>query len=115
MKCPHCPVVEGICLGERAERLCELAATRLDYRSLLIQRARGLAVEGMVSTPSALLAAVAACPSRGAVLSHTLQPECGCHELTECRKGRGLTPGQVTLRDCLACVSAQASTPSLLI
>lgn len=52
-----------------------------------------------------VLAAVAACPDRGSVLPAALQPEgcSGCAELTECRAGRGATPGRVTLEECVAC------------
>lgn len=52
---------------------------------------------------SARLALISSCPDRGSVLPHTLQPECGCAELTECRAGKGSKPGTVTLAECLAC------------
>jgi hypothetical protein len=58
------------------------------------------------------LAKVAACLRRGPVLPHSLQAECGCAELTECREGRGVHPGRVTLRDCLACVSTGPTATS---
>jgi hypothetical protein len=107
VKCPHCPVPGGNCLGERAARLCELAATRPDYRRLLVDRAREVAATGE-QPPSldAMLAAVSACRHRGRTLPHSIQAECGCGELTECRSGRGKVTGRVTLRDCLACISA---------
>jgi hypothetical protein len=108
VKCAHCPVVEGPCLGERASRLCELAATRPDYRRLLVEQARRIAeVGGRSPTLDDLLAAVATCRHRGEVLPHHLQAECGCGELNHCRAGHGAIPGRVTLRDCLACVSAR--------
>jgi hypothetical protein len=51
---------------------------------------------------------VNACPDRGPVLPLSLQDDCGCRgqELSECRAGKGATPGRVTLRECLACQSA---------
>jgi hypothetical protein len=54
-----------------------------------------------------VLAAIAGCPDRGSVLPTSLQPECGCAELSECRagKGRGREPGQVTTADCMRCKS----------
>lgn len=106
MRCAHCPVAEGPCLGERAPRLCELAATRPDYRRLLVERARQ-AVETGGRAPSLeeLLGLVAECRHRGGVLPHSLQAECGCGELNHCLAGHGTIPGRVTLRDCLSCVS----------
>jgi hypothetical protein len=108
MKCLQCPV-DGACLGERVVRLCELAETRSDYRNLLVVRAQGATTDGgaLLSMRSPLLEAVASCPSRGGVLPHRIQPECGCGELNECHEGRGLIAGRVALRDCLACVSSQ--------
>jgi hypothetical protein len=50
-----------------------------------------------------VLAAVWTCPVRGSVLPHTLQPECGCAELTECHAGRGKRPGAATLEECVRC------------
>jgi hypothetical protein len=50
-----------------------------------------------------VLASVASCPHRGGVLPVSLQPECGCAELTECRAGKGTIKGVVALGDCLAC------------
>ena len=108
VKCDHCPVAEGPCIGERASRLCELAATRPDYRRLLVEQARRISeVGGRAPTLDDLLGAVATCPHRGSVLPHRLQAECGCGELTHCRAGRGANPGRVTLRHCLACVSTR--------
>jgi hypothetical protein len=51
----------------------------------------------------AVLAAVARCPDRGDVLPVSLQPECGCAELTRCRAGLGAVPGSVTTADCVRC------------
>jgi hypothetical protein len=48
------------------------------------------------------------CPDRGPVLPLSQQPVGCCGggaELTECRAGKGATPGRVTLRDCLACTA----------
>ena len=87
-----CPAVtEGVL------RYCELAdpsgpAYRAEYRAWLA----GL------PTP-ATLESVRTCPDRGSVLPVSKQPECGCAELTECRAGRGKTPGAVTLAECLNC------------
>ena len=108
VKCDRCPVTSGVCLGEQVPRLCVLARTRLDYRNLLVERARTL---GRTTTPAASnlaerLAAVRSCPHRGEVLPHTLQPDCGCAELSRCRADRGDPPGRATLDDCLLCVSA---------
>ena len=41
----------------------------------------------------AVIAAVAACPDRGGSLPVSVQPECGCAELYECRAGQGGDPG----------------------
>lgn len=54
-------------------------------------------------TQQEVLEAVRRCPDRGRVLPHSLQPECGCAELTECRAGRGARPGAVTLIECVQC------------
>ena len=113
MKCSACPVKSGalICLGESVERLCVLSKTREDYRRQLVR----LAAEA--SDPPAarsvelddVLAAVAVCPHRGGVLPVSLQPECGCSELTECHAGKGAVTGVVALGDCLACVVARCA------
>ena len=63
-----------------------------------------------VIPPKSPLERVAACPYRGSVLPPSLQPECGCAELTECQVGRGLVRGRVTLRDCLDCVQSSQSS-----
>jgi len=65
-----------------------------------------------VIPPKPPLERVANCPHRGSILPHTLQPECGCAELTECQAGRGLVPGRVTLRDCVGCVESRP-TPTV--
>ncbi len=106
MKCPTCPVIRADCLGEVVPRLCELARDRGDFRRLLVARA----LEADPPQPTPVVASrraldlVASCPDRGPVLPISLQPECGCAELSGCRAGRGTAPGRVTLRDCLACV-----------
>jgi hypothetical protein len=110
VKCAHCPVQEGPCLGERAARLCQLAATRPDYRSLLVDQAEQAAGAGGPATLEDLLGSVACCRHRGGVLPHWLQAECGCGELNLCGAGRGTIPGRVTLRDCLACVSTRPAS-----
>jgi hypothetical protein len=106
MICATCPVGAGACLGESVPRLCFLARTRADYRLQLVRTAleSAPAASGAAIDLSSALGAVSACPHRGPVLPVSLQPECGCSELSECRAGRGLVPGRVTLLDCLACV-----------
>lgn len=104
-KCPSCPVSEGNCLGQSVPRLCHLAGIREDFRLLLIERALGGEPAPAPIVPDAL-GLVSACPHRGPVLPLRHQPECGCAELSECRDGRGGTPGRVTLRECLACVGS---------
>ncbi len=106
MKCATCPVGAGACLGESVPRLCFLARTRADYRLQLLRTAveSAPAASDKAIDLSAALGAVSACPHRGPVLPVSLQPECGCSELSKCRAGRGLVPGRVTLPDCLACV-----------
>lgn len=57
---------------------------------------------------SQVLLAVRTCPDRGSVLSHTVQPECGCAELTACHAGlgrgrAGVGAGAVSLEECVRC------------
>ena len=55
---------------------------------------------------SRLLVAVRTCPDRGSVLPHSVQPECGCAELTACRAGLGRAgagAGAVSLEECVRC------------
>lgn len=106
MKCPGCPSPGDHCLGESIPRLCELARTRPDYRGYLgrhVARVRADKVELRDA-----LAAVSGCPARGSPLPTSLQAECGCGELTECRDGHGSIPGRVNLRECLSCVIGRA-------
>ena len=110
MRCETCPVRGAACLGESVPRLCVLARTRGDYRRQLTRLAEEALAGG--AEPRRLdlrevLAVVSGCPERGPVLPPTLQPECGCSELTECRAGRGEYPGRVTLQDCLSCVAGR--------
>ena len=107
MKCETCPAPVGTCLGESVPRLCDLASSREDYRRHLARLAEGEAGEpsGRTFTIEAVLSRVSACPDRGQVLPPGEQPECGCSERTECRAGRGVPSGSVTLPDCLACVA----------
>ena len=106
MKCSTCPATQGPCPGEVAARVCELARTREDYRRLLSGAPRGAKPERPAPVPAdrRTLDLVSVCPDRGPILSVSLQPACGCAELSECRAGRGATPGRVTLHDCLTCV-----------
>lgn len=47
MKCPTCPAPGApLCPGENSSRVCELAATRDDYRGLLVSIAEGLPAAG---------------------------------------------------------------------
>jgi hypothetical protein len=109
MKCVTCPVTAGLCLGESVPRLCTLAVVHDDYRRQLVRLASE--VEPGRNRPTLdlhdVLAEITRCPYRGLVLPASLQPECGCAELTECRAGRGDPPGQVTTSDCVACVLAR--------
>jgi hypothetical protein len=115
-QCGHCPADPGdVCVRWTTghARLCELAATRDDYRRLIRERSGGTVPPRPVVAGDPRLALVAACPDRGSVLPHTLQPSCGCAELTACRRGKGTVAGRVTLADCLACVAkdVEAFTP----
>jgi hypothetical protein len=59
-----------------------------------------------------LLTAIGSCPSRGPVLPVSQQAECGCSELTECRAGKGATPGRVSMDECLVCrIDAEGLRP----
>src|SRR5579883_1497621 len=111
MRCSTCPVTQGTCLGESVPRLCLLAKTRKDYRRELIQRCDPPIPSHPTRTMDIgeVLAAISSCPDRGNVLPPSQQPECGCSELSECRAGRGRTPGLVTLPDCVACVISRLS------
>jgi hypothetical protein len=57
--------------------------------------------------------AVNACSFRGSVLPISEQDDCGCRgkERTECRAGKGVIAGRVTLRDCLDCQKTQIDSP----
>jgi hypothetical protein len=107
MKCPTCPVAAGsVCLGESVSRLCELARKRVDYQRQLVR----LAGDHRSPSPPAsrelneLLERIARCPNRGRILPPSLQAECGCSELSECKAARGRRPGWVSLDECLNCV-----------
>lgn len=111
MKCEGCPVGAGCgtCLGESVPRMCDLARTRPDYRRHLVVLARETGEAGPRRPElREILAGIAGCPDRGAVLPVPAQPGCGCSELTECGRGRGTVPGRVTLQDCMACVLRRA-------
>ena len=53
------------------------------------------------------VAKVMRCESRGTILPISRQPECGCAERSECLALRGPShrPGEVSLKECLACVA----------
>jgi hypothetical protein len=108
MKCSGCPVETGLCLGESVSRLCELAQTRPDYRALLAGQRHPEASPPRPMDLNSALARISSCADRGRVLPLGEQPECGCAELTECRKGRGRLAGKVTMGDCLSCVAQLA-------
>lgn len=75
-RCPHCPARQGApCDGERFARLCELAATRADYRRLLA---------GETPPPTLLDKAASFI---GAAASHIAA---GCPHVDEAEKGRRL-------------------------
>lgn len=108
MRCSNCPVLieEVSCLGETIPRLCVLASTRQDYRNQLVRLADAAPI-GPARREfdlDAVLAAIACCADRGPVLPRSLQPECGCAELTECLRGLGEQAGRVTLQDCIRCI-----------
>lgn len=104
-----CPRVEGLscstssCPGLIDPGVCQHLAGLTVWRGLT-------AVDQFASLESrrptldpAVRDAVLACLDRGPVLPVSMQPECGCAELTECRAGRGKVAGRVTLRECLEC------------
>jgi hypothetical protein len=98
--CPADPAHACFSLVANVLHLCRLKDQDPELRALI----RGRSIPGIEPIIDPRLALVAACPDRGSVLPHTLQPACGCAELTECRRGKGMFPGRVTLRDCLECV-----------
>jgi hypothetical protein len=70
--------------------------------------ARAAIARAAAWTQDRALGRVRDCPDRGPVLPLSQQPVGCCGggaELTECRAGKGATPGRVTLRDCLACTA----------
>ncbi len=88
-----------------------LAKTRPDYRNELVRIAETTPRDFTRHTfdLDSVLAGIGSCENRGSVLPFSLQPECGCAELTECREGRGARTGRVTLQDCIACVVRSTS------
>lgn len=111
MRCPDCRhTAENACLGERLPRLCG----RADYAGYLAAAPDPATADAVaaVAARNGLLARVAACPDRGSVLPVSLQAECGCGELSECRAGRGSVSGRVTLQNCMDC---RASTVGAVV
>lgn len=88
----------GVCT--HLERLAQWRSMSLDEQAGKLGRPR-------LSIDPAVRDAVNSCLSRGPVLPISMQDDCGCRgkELSECRAGRGVIPGRVTLRDCLKCQS----------
>jgi hypothetical protein len=105
MKCPHCPVREGLaCIGEHHKPVCD------DVRDGLPGRAEQLVEQANMLDP-VVRDAVNACqhrgPEGGLVLTEDERSCCGGGaERTACAAGKGLRPGRPTLRECLSCKSA---------
>lgn len=102
---PHLDLIRRMTTGEVPAPAVLVAPDRVEDR----RRPEQARPDGK----AALLPLVAACPDRGSVLPHALQPSCGCAELTECRAGRGKRRGRVTLAECLACVAGSSREPGL--
>lgn len=101
MKCEGCQVAsELICHGETVPRLCELAASRTDYRRLLERRAKEGArpdSRPMIFGEVERLKIVGRC-------QFARIPSCSCPNV-ECSEG-GKRPGRkVSIVDCEACLS----------
>lgn len=102
MRCADCPVKTEITCAFDVRgwtKRCE-AISRGDSHQIYQAASQS---EGQKAES---LEAVKNCPSRGPTLPHTLQPDCGCAELSECRAGKGTVPGRVTLQNCIECQGA---------
>jgi hypothetical protein len=100
-RCAICPVPGGsACVLYGLPHLC----VSDEHRRMAVRLAGAEAARPRAD--GATLARVRECPHRGGVLPVSRQAECGCGELTECRAGKGRTPGAVTLDECLGCVTA---------
>jgi len=98
--CPTSP-----CPGSADPGVCSHVAALAAWRALGDDEQADRSARRPAIDP-AVRDAVNACPDRGPVLPVSLQPPCGCAELSGCRAGKGAMPGRVTLRDCLACRGA---------
>ena len=90
------------CPGRKDKGVCDLLTKLAVWRATALDdqtKRMGSAVDEI----KRLLPLVAACPDRGSVLPVSIQAECGCGELSECRAGKGNYPGRVTLQDCIDC------------
>src|SRR5438309_1573540 len=110
MKCSTCPVPFRACLGESVPRVCQLVLTRSDYRRFILEKPP----EAPPDAPRLLdmqevFGLIKSCPYRGSVLPISIQPSCGCSELSECGLRKGNTPGRVSLGDCMRCVVSKPS------
>ena len=108
LTCPRrpglaCPIAP--CPGEADPGACAHIAALDAWRALGVDEQSARSARRPAIDP-AVRDAVHACPHRGPVLPVSQQPECGCAELTECRAGKGIRPGGVTLRECLDCQGA---------
>lgn len=117
--CAYCPFVgrDDLTCPRRPMdhyRVCAwVDPSRPEYRTdgadalirIAIGRGKVIASQPVDLDRARILESIRACPQRGASLPVSLQPECGCAELYECRVGKGKVPGQVTTADCWRCKS----------
>ena len=66
----------------------------------------GLPAADAAAMKVGLLACVRACPHRGSVLPVSMQPGCGCRELTACSLPTN-AGGSATLAECVKCVNGE--------
>ena len=106
-----CPRIEGVacsatpCPGISNPGVCSHLAAISAWRRMSPEEQIDRLGTPRRAIDPAVRDAVNACSARGPVLPLSLQDDCGCRgkELSECREGRGVIPGRVTLRDCLSC------------
>ena len=99
-----CPVQP--CQGEGKPAACDHWNRLNTWRAVPTANQAGRTeVASRATLDPRLRDAVNGCPNRGLVLPISEQDDCGCQgrELTECRAGRGRSPGKVTLAECLSC------------
>lgn len=100
----NCPLKD--CPGRSDPGICSHLKGLVAWRELSDdEQVARLSTEAKAAVDPMIRDAVLSCPDRGSVLPLSLQDDCGClgRELTECRAMRGITPGRVTLRECLRC------------